>query len=77
VTINRLQNSCLSKGFFTKGWLIIDEINMLDTPMWAALSRVAFCPDVRFILVGDWNQFLPIDDRSPGRPVKHTAEHSD
>jgi len=48
---------------------------MCDTPLWAQVSRLAFC-GTKFILVGDWNQYKAINDRWCGQGTNTSAENS-
>jgi hypothetical protein len=51
--------------------VVVDEISFLNSDNWRDLNKLALCPEVRFILVGDWRQFRCVGSWSG------TAEDSD
>ena len=77
VSLNSFANKKIRRGRFVKGWLILDEINMIDSPLWAEVCKLLYCPEMRFVCVGDFNQYGPFGgDRWQGRAVEKTAEES-
>ena len=50
----------------------IDEISQLDCELIAAPNRLAYT-NVRFLLIGDWNQFAPIGNSFRGSAVDDDA----
>jgi energy-coupling factor transporter ATP-binding protein EcfA2 len=74
ISANHFANAKIKRGRFPT-WLVLDEISMLDTPLWAQISRLAFC-GTKCLLVGDWNQFTAINDKWCGLPTHRSAENS-
>ena len=49
---------------------------MVDVACWAQLCKLAFC-GLKWILIGDFNQYQPINDRWCGQPLANKSfEHS-
>ena len=68
-------NKTIRRGKHPTGWIVVDEISMVDVACWAQLSKLAFC-GLKWILVGDWCQYQPINDRWCGQPLAKSFEHS-
>jgi hypothetical protein len=75
VTINHFANKTIRRGKCPQGWIVVDEISMVDVACWAQLTKLAFC-EVKWILVGDFDQYLPINDRWCGQPLTKGFEGS-
>ena len=75
VTMNHLSNAKLKRGKHIAGWLIVDEINMLDVQLLCDLNRLSYC-GTKFLLVGDFHQYGPVNDRWAGAPLSKTLENS-
>jgi energy-coupling factor transporter ATP-binding protein EcfA2 len=75
ITINHFANKSIRRGKFMKGWVVVDEVSMVDAACWAQVNKLAYC-EAKFILVGDFDQFLPIHDRWCGQVLTKTVEHS-
>jgi hypothetical protein len=70
-TLERIQN-----GSFTNNTLVVDEISFLTAENWRDLCRLSFGRN-RFILTGDWDQFLPVHSTWAGSIVTKSAQFSD
>jgi hypothetical protein len=76
ITINHYANKALRRGKFAAGtWLVVDEYSMVDVACWAQLAKAAFC-GAKWIIIGDPNQYLPIQDRWCGQALAKSFEHS-
>jgi DNA polymerase III delta prime subunit len=71
-TIHIFLHKLLRTGYFRKGWLVIDEAGQIGVSLWAELQQLCLEPDVRFIVMGDRNQFSPIDMVWRGTEVSAT-----
>ena len=61
-TINHFANKGIRWGKTPKGWIVVDENSMVDAASWARLCKLASC-GLKWILIGDFNQYQPIQDR--------------
>ena len=75
LTINHFANKTVRRGKHPSGWIVVDEISMVDLACLAQLSKLAFC-GLKWILIGDWCQYQPINDRWCGQPLAKSFEHS-
>ena len=62
-------------GKHPTGWIFVDAISMVDLACWAQLCKLAFC-GLKWLLLGDFNQYQPIADKWCGKPLIKSFEHS-
>ena len=65
--INKANSKSLRKMIEKVDWIIVDEISMLSSEFYKALGALKeIAPHLKFIMSGDFNQLLPVNDEWQG-----------